>query len=92
MPRVVSTPSTAPLASRRKLPRTWIYLTHPLGHDPYDSYGSSYMVNTATLDLLKVREEIVNEWLLNQGRRVEVATAGIYESQPAAPFNGDPLL
>lgn len=77
----------------KKLPKTWAYVTHPLGHDPYNSYATSYVVNTETHELKKIREEIVNQWLANQEKRVDVATAGIYQpSAPAvAPFDGNPL-
>jgi len=75
-----------------KHPRTWVYLTHPLGHDPYDSYSTSYMVNSETLDLKKIKEDIVNKWLSNQDERIGVATVGLYAPPVAAPFNGDPLL
>lgn len=78
-----------------KLPKSWVYLTHPLGYDPYDSYASSYMVNTAEFELKKIKGEILEAWTHNQGERNKVATAGVYAPAPApvaAPFNGDPLL
>lgn len=76
-----------------KLPKSWVYLTHPLGYDPYDSYATSYMVNSATYDLTKIKDNIANSWCRNQDARNEVATAGGYKSAPmVAPFDGNPFL
>jgi hypothetical protein len=75
----------------KKLGKVWVYLTHPLGYDPYDNYATSYMVNTTEHELLKVKREIEEAWIGNAELRTQVATAGAYEAQ-VAPFNGDPLL
>jgi len=74
--------------------KSWVYLTHPLGYDPYDSYASSYMVNTATLDLKKIKGDILDTWEHNQGVRNKIATSGAYAPavRLVAPFDGNPLL
>lgn len=75
-----------------KRPRTWVYLTHPLGYDPYDSYGTSYMVDTDQHELLKIKSEIVDAYLQHASIDTKIASAGVYTETKTAAFNGNPLL
>jgi hypothetical protein len=73
-----------------KRDRRWVYLTHPLGYDPYDSLDNSYLVNTDIWELEKLKDRIIAGCLETQRRR-----AAVLQAQPepmVAPFNGDPLL
>jgi hypothetical protein len=66
-----------------KLPRSWRYVVHPLGYDPYDSYSTSYMVDTVKYDLHKVNTKVVDMFTKNQEARADVALAGVYTSPGA---------
>lgn len=75
-----------------KRSRHWVYLTHPLGYDPYDSYSTSYMVNTDQHELVKIKGEIVDAYLQHASLDTKIASAGIYTPTPVAAFDGNPLL
>lgn len=79
----------------RKLPKTWVFIAHPCGYDPYNSYDSSYMANSETVDLRKLRTEVADQYLTVLKSEEELALAGIYQhSKPTVkPFSlDDPLL
>lgn len=62
--------------------KSWVFLTHPLGHDPYNSIDNSYMVNTDQMELVKLKTEIVDAFVFNQQQREKVAMTGLYTSTP----------
>jgi hypothetical protein len=55
----------------KKLGRAWVYVVNPMGYDPYDSYVTSFMVNSDLHDPIKLARDILSAFEGNQAVRDE---------------------